>query len=80
MCAATASGGGVPERFVDREDGRLDLSEWLLDHKGVHRFHETTATENLIVQNRTKELGLFYADREWKVDVMKPGPMAGSTA
>lgn len=35
MCAATASGGGVPERFVDREDGRLDLSEWLLDHKGA---------------------------------------------
>ncbi|MFO1052942.1 MAG: ABC transporter ATP-binding protein [Planctomycetota bacterium] len=60
--------------------GEFVVPVWLLDHKGVHRFHETTATENLIVQNRTKELGLFYADREWKVDVMKPGPMAGSTA
>ncbi len=54
--------------------GEFVVPVWLLDARGVHRFHETTAAENLIVQNRTKELGLFYTEREWKVDVMVPGP------
>jgi hypothetical protein len=32
--AAQADGDGWMQRFVDPQDGRLDLSEWLLDHKG----------------------------------------------
>ncbi len=32
--AIHAIGQGLPARFVDPEDGKLDLSEWLLDHKG----------------------------------------------
>lgn len=35
MGAATSPGAGLPERFVDPGDGKLDLSEWLLDHKGA---------------------------------------------
>ena len=33
--AALASAAGIPDRFLDPEDGKLDLSEWLLDHKGA---------------------------------------------
>ncbi|MBK6805871.1 MAG: glyceraldehyde-3-phosphate dehydrogenase [Betaproteobacteria bacterium] len=29
-----AIGEGLPKRFTDPDDGKLDLSEWLLDHKG----------------------------------------------
>ena len=32
--AASAGAAGLPDRFTDRSDGKLDLSEWLLDHKG----------------------------------------------
>lgn len=33
-CLGQAIGEGLPTRFTDPEDGKLDLSEWLLDHKG----------------------------------------------
>ncbi len=32
--AVAADGDGWLQRFIDPQDGRLDLSEWLLDHKG----------------------------------------------
>lgn len=60
--------------------GEFVVPVWLLDAHGVHRFHETTAAENLIVQNRTKELGLFLTEREWKVEVIVPGPTAPKAA
>lgn len=56
--------------------GEFVVPVWLLDARGVHRFHETAAAENLVVQNRTRELGLFYAPREWRVDVLEPAPAA----
>ena len=60
--------------------GEFVVPVWLLDARGVHRFHETTTSANLIVQNRTKELGLFLTEREWKVEVIQPGPAAESRA
>jgi ABC-type polysaccharide/polyol phosphate transport system ATPase subunit len=62
----------LPE--VQLLSGEFVVPIWLLDRRGVHRFHETTAAENLIVQNRTKELGLFLTPREWKVEVIHPAP------
>ena len=47
--------------------GRFIVAVALLDGRGVHRFHQLPCTEDLIVQNRTRELGLFYVDREWTV-------------
>ncbi len=48
--------------------GEFVVPVWLLDARGVHRFHETTCAQNLIVQNRTKELGLFLTERSWSVE------------
>ena len=33
-CVSQAIGDVLPKRFTDADDGKLDLSEWLLDHKG----------------------------------------------
>ncbi len=84
--APTTEMDGVPLEFhegvvtmilpkVALLSGEFVVPIWLLDARGVHRFHETTCTENLIVQNRTKELGLFYAPREWKVEILEPAPL-----
>jgi hypothetical protein len=40
----------------------------LLDKNGVHRFHERPAEENLIVQNRTKDLGLYLEEHHWTIE------------
>lgn len=48
--------------------GEFTLPIWLFDEHGVHRFHERPAPENLIVQNRTKDLGLFLQDHRWSVE------------
>ncbi len=45
--------------------GEFSVPVWLMDEKGVHRFHELPATKNLLIKNRTKELGLFIQDRRW---------------
>ncbi|MCC6781572.1 MAG: ABC transporter ATP-binding protein [Planctomycetes bacterium] len=60
--------------------GEFVVPVWLLDAHGVHRFHESTAAENLIVQNRTKELGLFLTEREWRVETITPGPEGVATS
>jgi ABC-type polysaccharide/polyol phosphate transport system ATPase subunit len=57
--------------------GEFVVPIWLLDKRGVHRFHETTCTQNLVVQNRTKELGMYYTERDWKVEVLEPAPTEG---
>ena len=57
--------------------GEFVVPIWLLDARGVHRFHETTCSQNLVVQNRTKELGMYYTERDWKVEVLEPAPGEG---
>jgi hypothetical protein len=34
----------------------------------VHRFHERPVDQKLVVQNRTKDLGLFLQNHQWQVD------------
>jgi len=48
--------------------GEFTLPIWLFDEQGVHRFHERPAEETLIVQNRTKDLGLFLQDHRWEIE------------
>lgn len=48
--------------------GEFTLPIWLLDANGIHRFHERPAEENLIVQNRTKDLGLYLEEHHWDVE------------
>lgn len=58
--------------------GEFTLPIWLLDQNGVHRFHERPAEENLIVQNRTKELGLYLEEHHWAVEPVR-APAAKAT-
>jgi len=48
--------------------GEFVVPVWLLDENGVHRFHERPAEKNLIVQNRTKDLGLFLQEHDWIIE------------
>ena len=48
--------------------GEFTMPVWLFDENGVHRFHEQPTTQNLIVQNRTKDLGLFLQDHRWTIE------------
>ncbi|MCK5945513.1 MAG: ABC transporter ATP-binding protein [Planctomycetes bacterium] len=48
--------------------GEFTLPIWLFDEHGVHRFHERPAEQTLIVQNRTKDLGLFLQDHRWELE------------
>ncbi|MFK7739100.1 MAG: ABC transporter ATP-binding protein [Planctomycetota bacterium] len=48
--------------------GEFTMPIWLFDEHGVHRFHERPAEDNLIVQNRTKDLGLFLQDHRWELE------------
>jgi ABC-type polysaccharide/polyol phosphate transport system ATPase subunit len=51
--------------------GEFTIPIWLFDENGVHYFQERPAKENLIVANRTKDLGLFLQDYHWKLDTLK---------
>jgi ABC-type polysaccharide/polyol phosphate transport system ATPase subunit len=48
--------------------GEFTVPIWLFDEHGTHRFQERPANENLVVQNRTKDLGLFLQDHRWIVE------------
>ncbi|HEU4418950.1 MAG TPA: ABC transporter ATP-binding protein [Planctomycetota bacterium] len=48
--------------------GEFNLPIWLFDERGVHRFHERPVDQKLVVQNRTKDLGLFLQSHQWQVD------------
>jgi hypothetical protein len=48
--------------------GEFGVPIWLFDGNGVHLFQERPAAQNLIVQNRTKDLGLFLQDHRWAVE------------
>lgn len=52
--------------------GELVVPVWLLDERGVHRFHEMPASKNLIVENRTKDLGVVLHDHKWHVEPTVP--------
>jgi lipopolysaccharide transport system ATP-binding protein len=52
--------------------GEFTIPIWLFDENGVHYFQERPARDNLIVLNRTKDLGLFLQDHRWTVEPM-PG-------
>lgn len=54
--------------------GEFTLPIWLFDAQGVHRFHERPANETLIVQNRTKDLGLFLQEHSWELEPKGGGP------
>jgi len=53
--------------------GEFSLPVWLLDSQGVHRFHERPANDTLIVQNRTKDLGLFMQEHSWEIEPKEGG-------
>ncbi|MBL8728486.1 MAG: ABC transporter ATP-binding protein [Planctomycetes bacterium] len=48
--------------------GEFTVPIWLFDENGIHRFQERPARENLVVQNRTKDLGLFLQEHRWIVE------------
>jgi ABC-type polysaccharide/polyol phosphate transport system ATPase subunit len=58
--------------------GEYTLPIWLLDQNGVHRYHERPAEENLIVQNRTKDLGLFLQEHRWVVEPAAAGAVGAN--
>ena len=58
--------------------GEFIVPIWLLDQTGLNRLHKTACTNNLVIRNRNKELGLFLAERRWQVDVIEPAPTSGS--
>ena len=55
--------------------GEFTLPIWLFDENGNHRYQERPCNDNLIVQNRTKDLGLFLQDHSWEIEStnQKPG-------
>ena len=48
--------------------GEFGVPIWLFDENGVHLYQERPAQQNLIVQNRTKDLGLFLQAHRWQVE------------
>ncbi len=51
--------------------GKFTIVLYLFDGDGVHRFEERPAKEPLIVQNRTKDLGLFLQDHRWRIEPLR---------
>ncbi len=47
--------------------GEFVVFVWLMDERGVHRYHQALAPRNLVVMNRGKEVGLFLQEHEWVV-------------
>jgi len=79
LCFAHST--GFADMPLDFEEGYVDLHMpnlcllsgeftipiWLFDEHGVHRFQERPAKDNLIVQNRTKDLGLFLQEHRFEL-------------
>lgn len=51
--------------------GKFTVVLYLFDQDGIHRYEERPATEQLIVQNRTKDLGLFLQDHRWRIEPLR---------
>ena len=45
--------------------GTFRLVGYLFDRDGLHRFHERVASQDLVVNNATKEVGLVRLDHAW---------------
>ncbi len=54
--------------------GEYVVEALLLDEAGVHKFHETPTRSNLIIENRTKDLGLFLQDHDWRIESLDGEP------
>jgi ABC-type polysaccharide/polyol phosphate transport system ATPase subunit len=79
LCAHTTQLDGVEIDFdegfvtlllpdVQLLSGEFTVPIWLLDGRGMHRYHERPAEHNLVIKNRTKELGLVRHAHEWRVE------------
>ncbi|MGE3174499.1 MAG: ABC transporter ATP-binding protein [Planctomycetota bacterium] len=48
--------------------GEFSVQVWVLDANGTHRYHDRPTEQNLVIQNRTKDLGLFLQEHRWVVE------------
>ena len=48
--------------------GEYGVPIWLADETAAHLYQERAALQNLVVLNRTKDLGLFLQDHRWSVE------------
>lgn len=60
--------------------GEFGIAVWIFDESGTHIYQERPAPQNLIVQNRTKDLGLFLQDHRWTVQALQPGAQPAAKA
>ncbi len=61
--------------------GQFTLLVVLFDGDGVHRYHEFTLPEPLVVRAHTREIGLFRVPHRWRlVENEAPPELARSTA
>jgi len=60
--------------------GEFIVPIWLLDQTGLNRIHKTACTDNLVIRNCNKDLGLFLAERRWQIDIIEPPPASGSSS
>jgi ABC-type polysaccharide/polyol phosphate transport system ATPase subunit len=80
LCFAhTTQFAGIPVDFAEGHvtllldklcllSGEFGVSIWLFDETGVHLYQERPAAQNLVVANRTKDLGLFLQAHRWHVE------------
>jgi lipopolysaccharide transport system ATP-binding protein len=83
LCFAhTTQFAGIPIDFAEGHvtlhvdtlrllSGEFGVPIWLLDESGVHIYQERPCPQNLVVQNRTKDLGLFLQDHRWTVEPLQ---------
>ncbi len=79
LCFAhTTQFAGIPIDFLEGHvtlrldklcllSGEFGVAIWLFDENGVHLYQELPAKQNLVVANRTKDLGLFLQAHRWDV-------------
>ncbi len=48
--------------------GEFSVPVWLLDERGVHRFQERPAEQNLVVAHRTKDVGVYLQESHWSFE------------
>jgi hypothetical protein len=61
--------------FFDPEDGKLDMSDFLLNHKGALPV-PTIITEPAVGYGFG--LGLLFSPNPWRMPPPRPGPVAGA--
>jgi len=48
--------------------GEFVVFVYLMDGEGVHRYHQYLCDRNLVVENRTKDVGLFLQEHTWEIE------------